>query len=125
MRSGSPDRRYSASAVVSTAFPGEIFEAMSLRTRPVEQNATLPDGRVATVRVAVAPDSYIAERELSTVSVELVIADEVAASVNSVLEPRHELEARSLAREIVAGLESGELEPTAGASEPLADRLPE
>ncbi len=98
---------------------------MSLRTRPVEQNATLPDGRVATVRIAVAPDSYIAERELSTVSVELVIADEVAASVNSVLEPRHELEARSLARKIVAGLESGELEPTAGAIEPLADRLPE
>jgi hypothetical protein len=31
-------------------------------------------------------------------------------------------EARALARDVVAGLESGELEPTAAALEPLADQ---
>jgi hypothetical protein len=41
-----------------------------------------------------------------------------------VLLPEQESEALALARRIVAGLESGELEPTAGAIEPLADDPP-
>ena len=65
---------------------------MSLRGRPLEQDVTLPDGRVVRVRVGVPDDSYIAKRELNL-------------------------------GEIVAGLESGDLKPTAGALEPLADRL--
>ena len=97
---------------------------MSLRGTPIEQGATLPDGRAVLVRVAVADDPYVAKRELDTVSVELRTGDEVLATVNSVLEPEHVSEARALAREIAAGLESGELEPTAGAIEPLADRIP-
>jgi len=43
------------------------------------------------------------------------------AAVNTVLGPQQESEALQLAREIVAGLESGNLEPTAAAIEPLAD----
>ena len=48
----------------------------------------------------------------------------VTAAVNTILEPEQDHEAKLLARQIVAGLESGELEPTAAAIEPLADRLP-
>ncbi len=97
---------------------------MSLRGEPVEQNATLPDGRVVRVRVGVPDDPYIPKRELETVDVELFTADErVLAAVNTVLDPDQVSEARGLAREIVAGLESGSLEPTAAAIEPLADTL--
>lgn len=98
---------------------------MSLRGRPVEQSATLPDGREVVIRVAVPEDPYIAKKELDTVSLELRAGDEVLAALNTVLEPEHSSEARVLAREIASGLESGDLEPTAGALEPLADRIPE
>lgn len=94
---------------------------MSLRGRPIEQTALLPDGRSAIVRVGVPDDAYIARRDLDTVGVELVVDGLVVATVNSVLDPDQTSEALALAREIVAGLESGELEPTAGAIEPLAD----
>ena len=96
---------------------------MSLRGRAIEQTASLPDGRRAIVRVGVADDSYIAKRELDTVALELLIDGTVAATVNTVLDADQETEALELAREVVTGLESGELEPTAGAIEPLADRL--
>jgi hypothetical protein len=43
------------------------------------------------------------------------------AAVNTVLGPEQQSEALHLAKEIVAGLESGTLEPTAAAIEPLAD----
>ena len=97
---------------------------MSLRGEPVELTATLPDGRVALVRVGVPDDPYIPRRELETVDVEIAFDGRVAAAVNTILEPEQDHEARQLAREIVAGLESGELEPTAAAIEPFADRLP-
>ena len=96
---------------------------MTLRGSPVEETATLPDGRVVRVRVGVPQDSYIAQRELDTVDVELYDGDRHLAAVNTVLDVDQESEARALAREIVRGLESGELEPTAAAVEPLADRL--
>ncbi len=96
---------------------------MSLRGEPVEQTASLPDGSTVVVRVAVPDDPYIPRRELGTVAVELLRGDRVAATVNTVLSPDQRSEGLQLAREIVAGLESGELEPTAGALEPLADRL--
>jgi hypothetical protein len=97
---------------------------MNLRGNRIEETATLPDGREALVRVGVPDDPYIPRRELETVDVEIVLDGRVAAAVNTILEPEQEHEARLLAREIVAGLESGELEPTAGAIEPLADSLP-
>ena len=97
---------------------------MSLRGRPIEENAALPDGRSAVVRVGVPDDSYVAKRALETIAVEIVLDERIAASLNTVLSPDHESEARALALEIVAGLEAGELEPTAAAIEPLADRIP-
>ena len=96
---------------------------MSLRSRPVEHAVTLPDGREAHVRVGVPEDSYVPRRELDTVTAEIRIGDEVAATVNTVLDADEESEARELAREIAEGLESGALEPTAAAIEPLADQL--
>ena len=95
---------------------------MSLRTA-LEQNATLPDGRVVHVRVGVPDDSYIPARELETVALEIYDDSEHLAAVNTVLDVDHDSEGLALLREVVAGLESGELAPTAGAIEPLADRL--
>jgi hypothetical protein len=96
---------------------------MSLRRHPVEQQAALPDGRRLVVRIGVPEDSYVARRELDTVAIELVEDGEVAATVNTVLGPEQEREARALAEDVVARLEAGELQPTAGAIEPLADSL--
>ncbi len=97
---------------------------MSLRGRPIEQPAALPDGRRLLVRVGVPDDPYIRKQELDTVALELVEDGQVAATVNTVLAADQESEARALAREVVARLESGDLEPTAGALEPLADSIP-
>jgi hypothetical protein len=97
---------------------------MSLRGRPIEQPAALPDGRRLLVRVGVPDDPYIPKRELATVALELVEDGQVSASVNTVLAPDQESEALALAREVVARLESGDLQPTAGAIEPLADSIP-
>ena len=97
---------------------------MSLRGTPVEQTTSLPDGRQALVRIGVPEDDYIAKRELDTVAAEVLVDGQVAASINTVLRPDQDSEARQLAREIAAGLGSGELEPTAGAIEPLVLRVP-
>jgi hypothetical protein len=99
---------------------------MSLRGNPVQETATLPDGRSIRIDVSVVRDAYIAERS-DTVGLELHALSEeggdvVLASLNTVLEPEQDSEARALAREVRAGLESGELEPTAGAIERLADQ---
>lgn len=102
----------------------EKARPMSLRGRTVEERATLPGGGEVVVRVGVLADPYIARKELDTVTVELEREGEHLAAVNTVLDPEHESDAVALAREIKAGLESGELEPTAAAIEPLADRLP-
>jgi hypothetical protein len=97
---------------------------MSLRARPVEHPAALPDGRQVVVRVGIPDDPYIPKRENATVALELVEEGEVAATVNTVLRPENESEARALARDVAARLESGDLEPTAHALEPLADSIP-
>jgi hypothetical protein len=97
---------------------------MSLRGEPVEEQAMLADGRSLRVRVGVPDDPYIRRRELDTVAVELWEGEQVLATVNSVLSASQTSEARVLAREIVARLEAGELEPTAGAIEPFAERIP-
>ena len=96
---------------------------MSLRAEPVSERATLPDGGEVLIEVGVAEDPYIPRRELETVDVELRIDGRVVAAVNTVLNPDQSGEARELAREIKSRLESGEIEPTAGAIEPLADTL--
>jgi hypothetical protein len=96
---------------------------MTLRANPVEKTATLPDGREVLVRIGVPDDSYIPKRELDTVDIELYEGGRSLAYVTTVLDADQTSEALELAREIVRGLESGELEPTAGALEPLADTL--
>ena len=98
---------------------------MSLRGQPLEQEVTLPDGRVVAVRVGVAEDSYIPRRELDTVTIELWDGDrgEHLAGVATVLSVDDVDAGRSLLRTAVAGLRDGSLEPTAGALEPLADSV--
>jgi len=96
---------------------------VTLRANPVEDDATLPDGRVVRVRVALADDSYIKPRDLDTVTLELIGDHGHLAAVTTLLDADQESEARDLVREIVIGLEDGTLAPTAGAIEPLADRL--
>jgi hypothetical protein len=107
--------------------PGRGFlrqdAGVSLRTNPVERDATLPDGRRVRIRVGVADDSYIAARELDTVTIELYGDGEHLAAVTTVLDADQESEAHALAQQVVLGLESGTLAPTAGALEPLADSL--
>jgi hypothetical protein len=100
---------------------------MSLRGEPQEQEVKLPDGRVVKVRVGVAEDSYISRRELDTVTLELwdESRGEHLAGVSTVLDVEDVSAARTLVREVVAGLGDGSLEPTAGALEPLADSVPE
>jgi hypothetical protein len=99
---------------------------MSLRGAPLEQEATLPDGRVVAVRVGIAEDSYIPRRELDTVVLELwdEARGEHLAGVSTVLSADDVDAARSLLREVVGGLGDGSLAPTAGALEPLADSVP-
>lgn len=84
----------------------------------------MPGGEEIVVRVGLAADPYIAKKELDTVTVELEREGEHLAAVTTVLSSQHESEAVALAREIKAGLESGDLEPTAAAIEPLAERIP-
>lgn len=99
---------------------------MSLRGAPLEQETTLPDGRVVAVRVGLAEDSYIPRRELDTVVLELwdQRRGEHLAGVATILSTDDVDAARVLLREVVAGLADGSLAPTAGALEPLADSVP-
>jgi hypothetical protein len=96
---------------------------VTLRGNPIHETATLPDGRTVEIRVGVPEDSYIRRRDLDTVTVELARAGEHLAAVTTVLDADQTSEARQLASEIKTGLESGTLEPTAGAIEPLAEEL--
>jgi hypothetical protein len=96
----------------------------SLRGRTVEQGVRLPDGRSAVVRVGVADDPYIARKEMETVALELRVEDAVVGVLNTILTLDQESEAVRLVREIASRLESGEIEPTAGALEPYATEIP-
>ena len=76
------------------------------------------------MRVGVPEDSYVPVSRRDTVDVEIFLDDhDHLAAVSTVLGVHQDSAARALLREIVEGLESGELAPTAGAIEPLADRL--
>lgn len=96
---------------------------MTLRAGPLEKGATLPDGRTVRVRVGLPEDGYVRSSELETVTLELYGDGEHLAAVTTILEPEQVDEAAELLRRVIVGLESGELTPTAGALEPLADRL--
>jgi hypothetical protein len=96
---------------------------VSLRGEPLETEVSIPDGSKVRVRIGVPDDSYIAKRELDTVTVELYAHGEHVAAVTTILDADQTDEAHALLHEIVDGLESGALAPTAGALEPLVDRL--
>jgi hypothetical protein len=96
---------------------------VSLRGRQIEERATLPDGREALVRVGVPDDPYLPRREQATVGLELLVDDRLEATLSTVLDVEQESEALALAREVAAGLASGQVEPTAAALEPFADTL--
>ena len=81
----------------------------------------LPDGRAAEVRVALASDPYLAARDVDTVALDVEVAGELVVTLNTVLDPEDDSQARELAREVATGLASGSLDPTASALEPLAD----
>jgi hypothetical protein len=93
---------------------------VSLRAGPIEQSVDLPDGRTALVRVGLL-DPYVSAEEQTTVALELRAGDEVLAALNTVLDPEDGDAADELVRDAVAGLGSGELEPTAEALEQLVD----
>jgi hypothetical protein len=96
---------------------------MSLHGNPIVETAHLPDGRNARVRVGIAEDSYVADRDLNTVVLEVRVGNGVAAVIDTVLDADQVDAARHLATRVRDGLSSGELEPTAHALERLADSV--
>jgi hypothetical protein len=100
-------------------------EPMSLRGEPIETSATLPDGRTVQIRVGVPDDSYVPRKERETVDVELREDGRALAAVATLLDPDDDSEARALTRRLAEQLESGSIEPTAGAVERLVERPPE
>jgi len=96
---------------------------MSLHGNPIVETAHLPDGRNARIRVGIAEDSYVADRDLNTVVLEVRVGHGVAAVIDTVLDADQVDAARHLATRVRDGLSSGELEPTAHALERLADSV--
>jgi hypothetical protein len=97
---------------------------MSLRSSPVVEHASLPDGGTVTVWVGVPDDPYIEDKsQLSTVDVQLHEGSSVVATVSTVLDPDQDGDARTLAREVKAALESGDIGLRAEDLETFADRL--
>jgi hypothetical protein len=98
--------------------------AMTLRATPVIEHASLPGGGTITVWVGIPDDPYIDDKEaLTTVDIQLHEGNSVVASLSTVLEPGQEAEARSLAREVKAAVEAGEIGLHASELEPFADKL--
>ena len=95
---------------------------MSLRGAPIEEPVTLPDGRTLLLRIGVPDDPYVPKRELSTVVVEALEDGRGVAAVTTVLTPDDTSEARTMLRELVDGLASGSVAPTASAIETVVDR---
>jgi hypothetical protein len=96
---------------------------VSLHGNPIHETAHLPDGRQARIRVGIAEDSYIAERDETTVVLEVRIAGGVVAVLDTILDPDQVSEARRLATRVREGLSSGELSPTAHSLGPLTDAI--
>ena len=96
---------------------------VSLHGNPIVESAHLPDGRNAHIRVGMAEDPYIADRDTNTVVLEVRIGHAVVALVDTVLDARQVDEARHLATRVREGLSSGSLEPTVHSLEPLADAV--
>ncbi len=97
---------------------------MGLRSAPVIEHATLPNGGTVTVWVGIPDDPYINDKSaLKTVDVQLHEGGAVLASLSTVLEPGQAEEALSLAREVKAALEAGTIGLHAHDLETFADQL--
>ncbi len=96
---------------------------MSLHGNPINETAQLPDGRQAHIRVGIAEDSYIADRDLNTVVLEVRVGNGVVAALDTILDAEQVSEARHLASRVRDGLHDGSLEPTAHSLGPLTDEL--
>jgi hypothetical protein len=96
---------------------------VSLHGHPVSETAHLPGGGEVVVHVGILEDSYVADKDIDTVVLELRVGGSMVASVETVLNADQVDEAKTLARQVADGLASGELEPRAGSIEPLADEL--
>ena len=94
---------------------------MSLHGNPIVATTELPDGREARIRVGIAEDGYVADRDLDTVVLEVQVDREVAAVTDTILDASNVDEARHLVARVREGLASGDLEPTVASLEPLAD----
>lgn len=100
------------------------MHAVSLRSSPVLEHASLPTGGTVTVWVGVPDDPYIDDKsQLRTVDIQLHEGSSVVASLSTVLEPEQVSEGLQLAREVKAALEAGEIGLHADDLEPYADQL--
>jgi hypothetical protein len=96
---------------------------VSLHQNPVHETARLPGGGEVTIRVGIAEDPYIADKDLNTVVLEVRVGRSVVATLDTILDAEQVDEARHLAARVREGLSSGELEPTAHSLGPLTDEL--
>lgn len=97
---------------------------MGVRESPVIRQAKLPGGGTVSVRVVVPDDPYVERAQLETVVVELEVAGNAIAAVETPLSSDDEHEATLLAERVRAALESGAVEPTAEGIEHLASTRP-
>jgi hypothetical protein len=96
---------------------------VSLHGNPVHEKARLPNGGEVAIRVGIAEDPYIADKDLNTVVLEVRVGRSVVATLDTILDADQVDEARHLAERVREGLSSGELEPTAHSLGPLTDEL--
>src|SRR4051812_18226777 len=97
---------------------------MSLHAAPIVEHASLPNGGSVTVWVGVPDDPYIDDKsQLTTVDIQLHEGNAVVASMETVLDPSQESEARQLARDVKAAIEAGEIGLHAQELERFADQL--
>jgi hypothetical protein len=96
---------------------------VSLHGNPIHEKAHLPGGGEVTIRVGIAEDSYIADKDLNTVVLEVRVGRSVVVTLDTILDAEQVDEAHHLANRVRDGLSSGELEPTAHSLGPLTDEL--
>jgi hypothetical protein len=97
---------------------------VTLRATPVIEHASLPGGGTVTIWVGVPDDPYFDDKtNLTTVDIQLHEGNGIVASLSTVLDPDQDTEARALAREVKAAIESGEIGLHASELEPFADKL--
>ena len=89
----------------------------------MHETARLPNGGEVAIRVGLAEDSYIADKDMNTVVLEVRVGRSVVATLDTILDAEQVDEARHLAERVREGLSSGELEPTAHSLGPLTDEL--